>query len=495
MAELPVAVYSAAQVQELDRIAIEDCDIDGFVLMQRAAAAAFAELRQRWPNTKKVIVLCGGGNNGGDGFLIAKHCMDYGLTAQLMLLSDAEKISGDARSALEAFEEAGGEILAFEAEALAKADVIVDAMLGTGLDREVAGDYRSAIENLNAAARRGAGVLAVDIPSGLSADTGAVLGVAGKADVTVTMIGLKLGLLTGAGPQYAGEVIYADLNTPDEIHGEVVPAALRIADWEVERLLPPRRRTAHKNEHGHLLCVGGDLGTAGAIRMAAEAALRCGAGLVSVATRAENAPVMAQARPELMCAGVEQQADLQPLFERATVTAVGPGLGQAEWGKALWQRVLESELPLVVDADALNLLAANPLKRDNWILTPHPGEAARLLNIRSAEVQADRPAAVKALQAKYGGTIVLKGAGSLVLAPGSSLHVCSDGNPGMAVGGMGDLLTGVVGALLAQGLSAVEAASAGVQLHARAGDAAAAEGERGMLPSDLLPHLRRLANP
>ncbi|MGH8455046.1 MAG: NAD(P)H-hydrate dehydratase, partial [Nevskiales bacterium] len=242
--------------------------------------------------------------------------------------------------------------------------------------------------------------------------------------------------------------------------------------------------------------IGGDAGMAGAIRLAGEACLRGGAGLVSIATRAAHAALITQARPELMCQGIEQLSDLDPLLARASVITIGPGLGQSDWGRLVWDKIKSSQLPMVVDADALNLLAQKPFHRDDWVLTPHPGEAARLLGCGSVEIQADRPAAVATLAERYGGVVVLKGAGTLVQVAGAGLHVCDAGNPGMGTGGMGDLLCGVIAALRAQGLDVSTAARIGVHIHARAGDAAAAQGgERGLLPSDLLPQIRALANP
>jgi NAD(P)H-hydrate epimerase len=232
----------------------------------------------------------------------------------------------------------------------------------------------------------------------------------------------------------------------------------------------------------------------GAVRMAAEAAARTGAGLVSVATREVHAPFLNLATPELMVRGVESVEALTPLLERATVIAIGPGLAQTTWSRTLLQALINNDLPMVLDADALNLLAQDPVPRKPWVLTPHPGEAARLLGIDTATIQQDRYSAATALQQRYGGVCVLKGAGTVVSSK-DRITVCGSGNPGMASGGMGDVLTGVIAGLLAQGLSLVDAAELGVCLHAAAGDAAAESGERGMLATDLLPYLRRLVNP
>ncbi len=260
------------------------------------------------------------------------------------------------------------------------------------------------------------------------------------------------------------------------------------------KYLQPRTRDAHKGNFGHVLIVGGDYGFSGAVRMAAEAALRVGAGLVSVATCSEHALTLNLTRPEIMCHGVSFTKALSLLCEKATVIAVGPGMGRSSWAKKMLDVVLKSKKPLVVDADALNLLAEKPLKNSNWILTPHPGEAARLLQTTTEAIQQDRLSAIKKLQEKFGGVCVLKGAGSLIIGPDSAVALCAAGNPGMATAGMGDVLTGVIAGLAAQQIPLATAAKLGVLLHAMAGDLATKEGERGMLALDLMPHLRGLAN-
>lgn len=261
-----------------------------------------------------------------------------------------------------------------------------------------------------------------------------------------------------------------------------------------EGKLTPRTRNAHKGMYGHVVIIGGDYGYSGAVRLAAEAALRVGAGLVSVVTRPDIALTLNLARPEMMCHGVQSVKGLALLLKKATVVIIGPGMGVSTWAKKIWSFVLKSKKTLVVDADALNLLAAKPTQYVDWILTPHPGEAARLLKCTKEDIQEDRVAAIKKLQKKMGGVVVLKGAGSLVLAPGEPLALCDAGNPGMATAGMGDVLSGVIGGFLAQGLSLADAAKCGVLIHAMAGDLAAKEGERGMLASDLFPYLRHLVN-
>jgi NAD(P)H-hydrate epimerase len=353
--------------------------------------------------------------------------------------------------------------------------------------------------------RSGAGTIALDIPSGLHADTGCALGIAAQANLTMTFIGLKQGLFTGQGPHYCGEVHYNDLRVPPQVLMQIRPQASLLDMAAFAHRLAPRARSAHKGQFGHVLVIGGEQGMSGAVRLAGEAALRVGAGLVSVATRAAHAGLVSQARPELMAHGVESARELRGLWGKANMLAIGPGLGQGDWGKTMFGAALDSGKPLVLDADALNLLARDPVKREDWVLTPHPGEAGRLLDCSSAEIEADRIAAVRELQSRFGGSIVLKGAGSLVCSTEQPVGVCAAGNPGMASGGMGDVLTGVIAGLLAQMLKQdggererriSVAARLGVCLHAEAADdAARSEGERGMLASDLMPWLRAGANP
>jgi len=402
-----------------------------------------------------------------------------------------ERLSGDALNVAEAWLKPGNTVESWSGGGFQNADVIVDALLGTGLDREVSGAFRDVIDAVNASGRP---VLAVDIASGLQADTGNIMGTAVRASHTITFIGIKQGMVTGSGPEFCGEAYFNDLGVPEAVYDDIPAAASLVTYNTQKRLLGRRPRNARKGHYGHVLVVGGEYGFAGAVRMAGEAAARCGAGLTSVATRPAHAFSLAANRPELMVRGIDVVTDLVPLLAAATVVAVGPGLGRSDWSLALFGRVLDSERPLVVDADGLNLLAREPESRDNWVLTPHPGEAARLLNCTTAEIQADRFAAARALQEWYGGVIVLKGSGSLIAGPGG-IRVCGDGNPGMASGGMGDVLTGVIAGLLGQGLSADAAASLGVCLHAAAADRTAAEGgERGLLATDLYPALRQLAN-
>ncbi|CAA6806522.1 MAG: NAD(P)HX epimerase / NAD(P)HX dehydratase [uncultured Thiotrichaceae bacterium] len=488
-------LYTAEQTRELDRLAIEEFGIPGYVLMKRAGQATFDLMREVYPATKSICIVCGMGNNGGDGYVIATLAVQAGLQVNLIQLGNAQSIRGDARIAREDYLASGSEVSAY-AERLLDVDIIVDAIFGTGLTRKVEGDWAAAIDGIN---RSKAQVVAVDIPSGLNADTGRVLGTAVKADLTVTYIGVKCGLVTGQARDFVGDLKFDDLNVSDEVYQQLHEASTDttpkgiIPDNLSKQLLKRRARCGHKGSHGHALLIGGTQGMSGAIRLAGEACLRTGAGLVSVATHPAHADYVNITRPELMVSGIQQAEDLLPLLEKASVIAIGPGLGKTAWSQELLTVVLESDKPMVLDADALNLLSTLSISKQNWILTPHPAEAARLLATETAEIENDRYQSVEKLCKKWGGVCVLKGAGSLV-SDGQQTAVCTAGNPGMASGGMGDVLTGVIASLLAQGLSLYDAAMLATQLHAQAADLATEKGERGMLASDLFTHLRVLAN-
>jgi NAD(P)H-hydrate epimerase len=491
MNTLPRNVFSAGQVRAMDRYAIERLGVAGYTLMTRAGEAALDLLGESWPSARRLVVLCGAGNNGGDGYVLARLARAAGLSVSTAALAAAEGLNGDAARAYADFSAAGGIAGPFNRAILEDCDVVVDALLGTGLDRAVAGPLAECIEAVNAC---GKPVLSLDLPSGLNADNGQVMGCAVRADRTITFVGLKSGLLLGAAPDHVGLLSFARLGIDQEV-AVGPPVLVRAGPAEVTRALPRRRRGAHKGDHGRVLVVGGGEGMPGAVRLAAEAALRVGAGLVTVATRPENLAAVIGNRPEIICHGVESEATVRPLMAAADVVAIGPGMGQSDWSRGLLEAALASGKPLVMDADALNLLAQSPWRGAQWVLTPHPGEAGRLLGCAAAAIQADRLAAVRNLAERYGGVILLKGAGTLVLGAGGQAWVCDAGNPGMATAGMGDVLTGVIAGLAAQCRDLELAAVAGAWVHARAGDLAAASGVRGLLASDVLAKLRACVNP
>ena len=490
--KLPSEIYSVESVRAIDRTAINDAGIGGYTLMTRAAQTALDEAQARFPDARRWQVICGGGNNGGDGYVLARLAAAHGIGVSVLTLVSPDSLHGAAATAFQDFAAEGGMAADYEGDLDPEADLLVDALLGNGLERDVEGKFAEVVDAIN---RHSAPVMALDIPSGLNADSGAVMGVAVKAALTVTFVGLKTGLFLNDGPPLVGDLRFTGLDIPAECRASQQAVLRRLDDEAIKSLLPPRKRNAHKGDFGHVLIVGGGPGMSGAVRLCGEAALQTGAGLVSIATHPSHHAIVASGRPELMCHAVHTADDLAPLVARATVIAIGPGLGRVEWSQTMFDAVMQSDLPMVIDADALNILSESEVRKPDWILTPHPGEAARLLARKTVDIQGDRRGSLKDLAEKYGGTPVLKGAGSLIAAIDGPVWLCSAGNPGMAAPGMGDVLTGIVAALRAQGLSAELAAVAGVEIHARAGDAAAASGQRGLMASDLLQELRAWVNP
>jgi NAD(P)H-hydrate epimerase len=490
---LPTVLYSAAQVRALDAHAIETLGVPGYTLMKRAGEAALRYLRSRWPMAYRIAIVCGSGNNGGDGYVLARFAQAAGLTVSVFAATPREALKGDARQACDDYVASGGRPQEFSAARLAEGEVIIDAVLGTGLRHAAREDLVPVIQGINSSGRP---VFALDVPSGLDSDRGVTQGVAVRADCTITFVGLKTGLFIGDGPEYAGTVYFDDLEVAAPPTPAFTPRLERILDAEILQALPRRARGAHKGDFGRVLIVGSGVGMPGATRLAGEACLRVGAGLVTVAVAPENVAAIASGRPELICLPLGEPEVLIEAIERAEVIAIGPGLGRSAWAHRALDHVLGSEKPLVIDADALNLIAeaGHRAARDNWILTPHPGEAARLINGHTDDIQRDRLAALSQIVERYGGTVVLKGAGTLVGAPGRTPGVCERGNPGMASAGMGDVLTGAIAGILAQCKNPWLAARVGVLVHAMAGDAVARNGERGLLASDVARELRTCVN-
>lgn len=510
---LPSALYTAQQVQQMDAMMIEHYGIAGFELMQRAAHAVMNVIIEKYPLCQRLVVLCGGGNNGGDGYLVAMLAHLHSIEVSVLWLSDPQRLAEDAKQAWLQCAAAGVSIHPFEAaafdEQLLEIDLIVDALLGVGLQGEVRSEYQPVIEACNGSA---VPVCAVDIPSGLCANTGTVNGCAIQAASTVTFIGVKQGLLTGQGREYCGDIIFAGLNIPDEVVLQQ-PNVERITAEYLQSYLPPRPRAAHKGLFGHVLLVGGNHGMPGAIMLAAEAALCAGAGRVTVATRQSHLIALAVRVPEIMAHGVESASDLVPLLQSKSAIVIGPGLGTDEWGQALLAEVLKQDkveqlCPVVVDADALNLLAQCPDLLYECVVplvvTPHPAEWARLLNSSIETCESDRFNAIVMLQRYLSqhyfsreqnqSVCILKGSGTLIRQNKKTV-LCSDGNPAMAVAGMGDVLSGLIGALLAQHIPSFEAAQIAVWAHSSAADVIAKEqGEIGLRATALIPYIRQQLN-
>ena len=490
-------LYRAEQVRELDRLTIA-AGTTGFDLMQQAGRTAFRHLTRQWPECRSVTVICGGGNNGGDGYVIAALAR-RNMRVQVLAATDPGKLTGEAAEAYRWALDHGVKVELWRPDSVITGQIIVDALLGTGLTGTVKAPFDAVINQINCS---GKPVLSVDVPSGLCADRGVPLGCAVQADLTVTFIGKKIGLWTGQGPALAGIRRFEPLLVPESVRAQVSETAEMISREDIARLIRPRHRTAHKGDCGRILLVGGDLGCAGAIMLASQTAARSGAGLVKVMTRPEHVAALISRQPELMVSGLTSMHQLDEWLDWCDVVVLGPGLGQQGWGQQLWQKVMQARCSKVIDADALNLMAAKacfmqqlPEDATNWVRRPHPGEAARLLKVTIEEVERDRPAAVRAIQQQFGGSVLLKGAGSLIFN-GELLSVNNSGNPGMASGGMGDVLSGLVGALRAQGLSGYDAACLGAQVHGLAADQLAKKfGERGLLAADLIRPIRVLLNP
>ena len=490
---LPEKLYSAEAVARLDRRAINEFGIPGYTLMRRAGQAVFNALRLHFPEAGTVLVLCGAGNNAGDGYVLARLALTHGLKVRVVSMIDPVKLQGDAGQAWRHWEECG-ETERYRDDTTIEADVIVDALLGTGLTREVEGLWKNLIDGVN---RSTIPVISVDIPSGLNANTGVVSGVSICARLTVSFIGLKKGMFTASGKTCSGKVIFDGLDIPPEVYESVESDAVLLShgsQWQIQ----PRRHSSHKGENGYVLIVGGNYGMPGSVALAARAALRAGAGLVSVVTREEHVPAVVAACPECMVHGSINGEIAPELLENADYIAIGCGLGQDAWAQRLLYTALNSTHPLVVDADALNLLAGMPaaVLTERCIITPHPGEASRLLQVPTVEIQRDRFAAAASLEKKYNAQVVLKGSGSIIQQD-SDCYVCALGNPAMATAGMGDVLTGMIASLAAQQLASsgneAIAVIAAVCLHALAGDLASGEDDRGLMASDVIEHIRTAA--
>ena len=493
MNKLPTKLYSAASVARLDQVAINDFGIPGYTLMRRAGQAVLDALLAHYADAKKILVLCGAGNNAGDGYVLARIAQAHGLDVRVVSMIDPDKLQGDARQAWQHWQECG-ETAPYQNEFTTDADVIIDALLGTGLTREVEDDWKRLINTVN---QSGLPVISIDIPSGLNADTGAISGVAINANQTVSFIGLKKGMFTGSGKACCGVISFDDLGLPAEVYESVEPDA-ELLCHSSQWALPPRRHDIHKGKNGHVLIIGGNYGMPGSVILAARAALRSGAGLVSVVTRTEHINAVVAACPECMVHG-SANGEINPeLFEKADYIAIGCGLGKDAWAQRLLYLALDSTVPLVVDADALNLMAARDhlSLTEECVITPHPGEASRCLNMRKRDIQYDRFQATQILRQKCNAHVVLKGSGTVIQHNGRP-QVCAFGNPAMATAGMGDVLTGMIASLAAQQIVMAgdisKAVTAAVCLHALAGDMAACGDDRGLMATDVTEYIRAAA--
>ncbi len=502
-------VLTAAQMQAVDRQAIDEIGIPGVVLMENAGRCVADEIVQRFASADlpRALIMAGKGNNGGDGYAIARHLLDYGWAVQILVLAERDAIKGDAAVHLMALENCNGQV-AFIADGKAlmgalddvgELTVLVDALFGTGLTKPVQGVNLKAVEWLN---QQLSPVVAVDIPSGVDASTGRVMGTAVNANLTVSFAFPKIGQVSYPGAGLVGELVVTNIGIPTKVTEKVSTNCLLVGAAEARRLLPVRCQDGHKGTFGHLLVVAGSTGKCGAAVMAAEAGLRAGAGLVTLACPQSVQPGIASRLTEVMTAPLSDfrgQANLNALghllslAEGKQVLSVGPGLGLGKEAGDLVRHLIEdSELPIVVDADGLAALCGHlnilegQLDRQ-MVLTPHPGEMARLTGLSVAEIQADRFSVARDFAMQNGLVLVLKGARTLIVSPDGQVCINTTGHAGLASGGMGDVLTGLIGSLIAQGLTAFDAATLGVYLHGFAADRLHSSfGDAGLLATDVI---------
>jgi len=491
MSQSKNSLYLTKQIRLFEQEAIDHLGSADDDLMLRAGVAALHSLKTLYPDVRNIAVFCGSGNNAGDGYVLARLAFQQGLEVVIYQHKLLDDLPPAAMNAARAAMACGVVCQSLDEPIDMDTELVVDALLGIGIKGPVYGPIANAIHLINDS---GLPVLALDVPSGLDADTGEVLGVCVHAAVTVTFIAQKVGLYTCDGPQYAGKIVCHGLQV-DSLVAATSPAAWVLDESVLREVMHPRPRNAHKGMFGHVLVIGGGPGMPGAVYLAALAALRVGAGSVTVALSSEHVAGVFPGLPEVMIHGVDDVEMLKPLLSKATVCVIGPGLGETQWAESLFKATMAAQLPLVMDASALRLLARHPQQDDHWILTPHPGEAAALLDCSISDVQHNRCKTAARLSQKYGGCIVLKGAGSIVHTIQNETYICTAGNPGMASAGMGDVLSGVIVGLLAQGVSLADAAKLGVFIHAKAADeAVSSQGERGLIATDLMPYLRRQIN-
>lgn len=520
-------LFDAQQSQAIDQFAIQQGKVPSFLLMKRAAWFAWQTIQNLPFEVDEVWILCGPGNNGGDGFMLAQYAKLAGKDVRVWTLGETCNLQNDAQKAhaeLNALKVPTDKLsippfitklqnaLSPSNETLnylpagnksTKQLLLIDALFGTGLSRSIDGELAEIFHRLN---QTDANLfkIALDTPSGLNIATGTILGSALNADMTISFLTHKFGFYTAKGPDTCGEILFNDLNisleAPQALNS-VTPIAHshNLAFWLAKK--PKQLKTFHKGNTGTSLLIGGNHSMTGALQLSASAALHTGCGLTKVITRKSHHASLSSLHPEIMCFS---HKDWKNIFTQSFAIGIGPGLGQDKWAEKLWQTFLSTlNRPVsVVDADALNLLAKTTnhngtmmtehYQQSQWILTPHPAEAARLLNCSTLEIQSDRLTAIKKLQRKFGGVIVLKGNGTLIY-DGQQMELCRYGNPGMAKGGMGDVLTGTITSLLAQEMDLFDAACLGVNLHAAAADnIAKTEGLTAVIPSKIPKYYSKL---
>ena len=505
--KLPDYLYSSEDIEKAELMMVQSNKIDLYDLVELAGEACFSLLKQLKCLSERVLVLAGSGNNGADAFVVARKLVEANISC-LVLHYVSNNMTNEVTIAKNHFLKVGGKVqnlcLTTLNSELDKANVLIDGLMGIGFKGQLREFMFDVIDLINSYQNSASAhnenlpwILSLDTPSGLHVNTGNCDPIAIKAQATLCFGGLKQGLFTSIARNHVGKVYFADLGLSPflpESH-----TFLKNGNY-LRGLFVRRPANSHKGDFGKVLVIGGDLGMAGAIRLSSEACLRVGAGLVAVASHSQHQIIINNGRSELMFCAVDssvinnnENSNFLARLAWASTLVVGPGFGTSNWSKAIFEQVLKFKIPCVLDADALNLLALKPMSRQHWVLTPHPGEAARLLNCTVQNIESNRFDAVKALQRKYGGVVLLKGAGTLVY-DGKRLIVAPVGNPGLASGGCGDVLSGIIGGLIAQGFDLMKAAVAGCIIHGEAADLAVENGERGMLASDLMPFIRELVN-
>jgi len=491
------ALFKASEIKQIEQHAAQLSGYELYHLMEKAGLESWNYIKTHWPEVQTMTIICGKGNNAGDGFVLARLAAKSAIAVQVLIVEVDTEYTGDAQIAYQAMLDADITPVQFDSSLLKKQQLFIDAILGTGLKGELRDNFKQVVESINKISELDdIPVFSIDIPTGLSSDTGFAGQAVIKATRTLTFIALKAGMVTGYARACCGITDLSLLDIDAAIESKFSATAWIDDADELIKHLPKRSKVSHKGEHGHLLLIGGDYGFGGAILMAAMAAARSGAGMLTILTRAAHvAPILTQC-PEAMIRSILGADDpaLKKILANVNAVVIGPGLGQEDWGHGLLKVICATDLPLLIDADALNMLARQGAGEKHWVLTPHPGEAGRLLGVATTDIQHDRYQAVIDLQNKYSAATVLKGPGTLIASENKTITVCNEGNPGMASAGMGDVLSGVIGSLLAQGLDASLAARTGVALHARAGDIAAEKGLKGLMATDLIEPLRMLVN-
>jgi len=484
----PLSLYTSDEIRHCEQLAKTSLKLTEEALMERAAVASLAVIKRKFSKTKKIAVYCGGGNNGGDGYWLAYLLASEGRDVTIYQATSINDLKPTAKHAASLAISASIPCVPLNAPLNDESDLIVDALLGIGFQGELSKTFEEVIDAINKSL---CPVFSIDCPSGLNPDTGWIEKVAINANTTLTFIGAKPGFFTACGPDTCGDLLVDDLGL-STILVNTESATQLLTEKVFDATIAPRRKQSHKGDFGRVLVIGGGRGMLGAPYLAAKACMRVGAGLVTIACHPDYEGMGTAILPEALCYGIDEPSALMPLLERADVCILGPGLGTDEWAEAVFHKAIASQLPMIIDASALHFLSAHPQHDDNWVLTPHPGEAAVLLQTKLKQIESSRFQAATMLQLQYGGTIVLKGNGTIVQT--HKAYVCPFGNPAMASAGMGDVLTGVIAGLYVQGIPLAKAAMLGVLLHAKAGDSVFEEfGIRGLLASDLFPYLRVLA--